>query len=250
MGVTVDLLGASKMLSAKLKLMCSSSKLTSTSVISLLNFLKCVGKAEPSLLPNIISSLLGEKWLKTSHGYNSAPDCILYDLEWKTVLQFVYLPFVDAAFYGPDIFLFKDELKMLGVVVDFSEGAHFVAKDLELPKELALVTPQCALLLLRCFRSLRNSSKASDQSLVELFRIKLKGSKWIKTHMGYKSSEKSLLFNPEWECSLELDDAPFIDQSFYGTLNVLEKDDLKAIGVKADVEEVCSTIYQILGLHV
>lgn len=68
--------------------------------------------------------------------------------------------------------------------------------------------------------------------------------------MGYKSSEKSLLFNPEWECSLELDDAPFIDQSFYGTLNVLEKDDLKAIGVKADVEEVCSTIYQILGLHV
>ncbi|KAK9284770.1 hypothetical protein L1049_023947 [Liquidambar formosana] len=178
------------------------------------------------------------------------PDSILFDTEWGTLTQFVDLPLIDQPFYGDAIYSFKDELKMLGVIIDFNEGAHFVAGGLKLPpEEPALIKADSALSLLQCVTSLRNSNKPSNQSLLEPLLKKLRGSKWLKTHMGYRSPEESVLYDAEWECHLNQLDAPFIDQEYHGTFSSVEKDVLKAIGVKTDIEEVCTLISQILTSH-
>uniref|UniRef100_A0A7N2MZP0 Sacsin n=1 Tax=Quercus lobata TaxID=97700 RepID=A0A7N2MZP0_QUELO len=43
---------------------------------------------------------------------------------------------------------------------------------------------------------------------------------------------------------------PFIDEKFYVTLSSLEKEDLKAIGVKVDIEEACNLISHALTSHI
>lgn len=92
--------------------------------------------------------------MKTSHGYKCGPDSVLFDSIWGTVAQFVDLPIIDEAFYGIGIYAYKDQLKMLGVVVDFHEGAHFVARGLCMPKEPAFMTANSALALLQCVKAL------------------------------------------------------------------------------------------------
>ncbi|XP_058188028.1 uncharacterized protein LOC131304709 [Rhododendron vialii] len=245
-GVAVNLDQVCNMLITKVKFLLSLSGLTSDIVISLLNCMKCMSKTKAPQLTRLMSCLSGEKWLKTCDGYRSAPDAILFDSDWGTVAPFVDLPKIDDAFYGNSIFSFKNELKMLGVVVDFNEGARLVARGLELPEEPVSVTAECTFSLLSCARSLRQSSKSSDLSLHENFLNKLKGSKWLKTHVGYRTPEDSLIFDPEWNSSLEERDGPFIDQGFYGNLTSLHKDELIAIGVKADTEDVCTSLFQIL----
>ncbi|KAH7847933.1 hypothetical protein Vadar_031793 [Vaccinium darrowii] len=249
-GVAVNLDQVCDMLIHKVKCLLSVNGLTSDIVISLLNCMRCMTENMAQQLSRLLSCLSREKWLKTRDGYRFAPDLILFSSEWGTVSQFVDLPLLDNAFYGSSISSFKDELKMLGVMVDFNEGARFVARGLKLPVEPISVTAECALSLLNCSRSLRHSSKSSDQALFGNFLTKLKGSKWLKTHMGYRAPEESLIFDPEWNSNLEERDGPFIDQGFYGNLSSLYKDELIAIGVKVDTEEVCSSVLQILTSHV
>ncbi|KAH7847938.1 hypothetical protein Vadar_031865 [Vaccinium darrowii] len=251
-GVVVNLDQVCSMLVTKVKFLLSSDHLTGDIVISLLNCIKCLKEKMAPQLTFLISFLSGEKWLKTRDGYRSAPDMILFDSDWASVSQFVDLPLIDDAFYGNSIFSFKKELKMLGVIVDFTEGARLVARGLELPGEPVSVRAECAFSLLNCAISLRQSSKSSGQSLPSLlgnFVNKLKGSKWIKTHMGYRTPEETLIFNPEWNSCLDERDGPFIDQGFYGNLTSLHKKELVAIGVKEDTEDVCTLIFQILTSH-
>ncbi|CAL5366615.1 unnamed protein product [Camellia sinensis] len=246
-GVAVDLDGVFKMLSDQFKFSLSSGRLTNVHVISTLNCMKCMGKKKPSQLFELRSCLMGDKWLKTSHGYKYTSESVLFDSKWGTIAQFVNLPLIDESFYGNDIYLYKDQLKMLGVVVDFSEGAHFVARGLCLPKEPALLTADSALSLLQCVKSLRMNS--SGLFLLKDLVDKLRGSKWMKTHIGYRYPEESLLFDPEWTCYLEKFDAPFIDECFYKNFPSLSMEDLKAVGVKVDIEEACKLISRILNSH-
>ncbi|KAK7840286.1 hypothetical protein CFP56_016885 [Quercus suber] len=249
-GVVVDINGACKMLSFTLKSTLSSSSLTSTNVFSLLNCIRCMNKIMQTQLLDIIRCLSGEKWLKTCHGYKSAPESILFDQKWGTVSKFVDLPFIDEAFYGLSIHSYKCELNMLGVVINFSEGAHFVARGLKLPRETASLAPEGALSLLQCATSLKKSCKSTDHTTFKILLNKLTGSKWLKTHMGYRFPQECILFNPDWECYLTPNDGPFIDEKFYVTPSSLEKEDLIAIGVKVDIEEACNLISRALTSHV
>ncbi|XP_075655120.1 uncharacterized protein LOC142625328 [Castanea sativa] len=221
-GVVVDINGACKMLSFTLKSTLSSSSLTRTNVFSLLNCIRCMNKIMQTQLLDIIRS--GEKWLNTCHGYKSAPETILFDQKWGTVSKFVDLPFIDEAFYGLSIHSYKCELNMLGVVINFSEGAHFVARGLKLPREAASLAPEGALSLLQ--------------------------KQMAKNTHGLQVPQECILFNPDWECYLTPNDGPFIDEKFYVTLSSLEKEDLKAIGVKVDIEEACNLISHSLTSHV
>ncbi|KAI8030890.1 hypothetical protein LOK49_LG01G03112 [Camellia lanceoleosa] len=197
-----------------------------------------------------LTGAIGEKWLKTCHGYRFASGSILFDPKWGTVSQFVDVPLIDDACYGNKIFSFKDELKMMGVMVNFNEVAHFVARGLKLPQEPVSVTADCTSSLLHCAKSLRHSTKLSDQSLLEHLLNKLKGSKWLKTHMGYRTPNKSHMFNPEWNSCLEEQDGPLIDQGFYGTSNSLERDELKAIGVKTDTKDIALQFSNTSGVRI
>ena len=249
-GVVVDINGACTMLSFTLKSTLSSSSLTCANVFSLLSCISYMNKTMQSQLLDIISCLSGEKWLKTCHGYKSAPESILFDPKWGTVFKVVDLPFIDEAFYGLRIHSYKCELNLLGVVTNFSEGVHIVARGLKLPKEPASLAPEGALSLLQRATSLRNSCKSTDHSTFKILLDKLTGARWLKTHMGYKAPQECILFNPEWECYLTPNDRSFIDEKFYVTVSSLEKKYLKAIGVKVDIEEVCHLISHALMSHI
>ena len=145
---------------------------------------------------------------------------------------------------------YKCELNMLSVVINFSEGAHFVTRVLKLPREPASLAPKGALSLLQYATSLRNSCKSSDHSTFKILLNKLTRRKWIKTHMSYRSPQECIMFNPEWKCYLTPNDGPFIDEKFYVTLSSLEKEDLKAIRVKVDIEEACNLISHALTSHI
>ncbi|XP_058185661.1 uncharacterized protein LOC131302885 [Rhododendron vialii] len=220
--VAVNLDQVCNMLITKVRFLLATSSLTGDIVISLLNCMKCMREKMAPQLTRLMSCLSGEKWLKTRDGYRSARDSCLFDSEWGTVTQFVDLPLIDDAFYGNSISSFKNELTMLGVMVNINDGARVVAKGLVLPFEPGSVRADCAFSLLNCARSLRQSSKSSDQALLDNFLQELKG------------KER---------------DGPFIDQGFYGNLSPLYKDELIAIGVKADTKEVCTTIFKILTSH-
>ncbi|KAL3526922.1 hypothetical protein ACH5RR_011578 [Cinchona calisaya] len=106
-GVMVNLESATKLLAMKIK--------------SLLSTMQTC---------DLISCLMKEKWLKTTHGFKSASDSILFNEKWATLSQIVDLPIIDEAYYGDEIYSFKDELKLLGAVIDFIDGAIFVARAL------------------------------------------------------------------------------------------------------------------------
>ncbi|XP_075655123.1 uncharacterized protein LOC142625330 [Castanea sativa] len=248
--VVVDINGACTMLSFTLKSTLSSSNITCANVFSLLNCISYMNKTIQSQLLDIISCLSGEKWLKTCHGYKSAPESILFDPKWGTVFKVVDLPFIDEAFYGLKIHSYKCELNMLNVVTNLSEGAHIVARGLKLPKEPASLAPKGTLSRLQCATSLRNSCKSTDHSTFKILLDKLTGAKWLKIYMGYRSPQECIMFNPEWECYLTPNDGLFIDEKFYVTVSSLEKEDLKAIGVKVDIEEACHLISRALMPHI
>ncbi|XP_027182294.1 uncharacterized protein LOC113780715 [Coffea eugenioides] len=241
--VIVNLDSASKLVVDKLKLLIASSGLIGTKVISLLNFLKCAKNEMPCLVSAIVSCLLEEMWLKTNNGYSYTSHAILFNCEWATVSQLVNLPVIDETFYGDEIYNFKEELKMLGVVVNFNNGIPIIVRGLKLPEDPSLVTVDMFLSLLHCVASLK-SDNSSDQSLLEDLLKKLRAARWLKTHLGYRLPQEALLYDLDWEGHLKLLDGPFLDQSFYRNLDCVEMDALRMIGVKTGPQEVCNWFFQ------
>lgn len=246
-GVMVDSESLWKAVAYQIKRLSSTCTLSSVLVLSLLKFIKQMNKNMSLKLQELTNCLSDEKWLKTCHGYKCANYSILFDSKWGTISQFVDLPLIDDAFYGIAIYGYRYELKMMGMVVDFSEGSEFVASGLNTLKDQGIVSADGALTLLQCIRSLL--SKSSNRALTENFLETLKESKWLKTHMGYRLPKECLLFDSIWESVLEREDGPFIDESYYEAEISSYNDQLKDLGVKSDAEDVCKLISEILFSH-
>ena len=189
------------------------------------------------------------KWLQTRRGDKRFPsDCILFGPDWQSILPItVDLPFLDDSdnYYGKDIHKYKEELKNMGVIVEFKDGAKFVAAGLHFPVDPARITNENVFSLLQCIRILNGVNYSfPDPFLKQISR------KWLKTTKGYRPPEKCLLFVPKWGSYLKRTDGPFIDEDFYGSNITLYKEELKAIGVILDVEEGCSLIASHLEFHV
>ena len=127
----------------------------------------------------------------------------------------------------------------MGVVVEFKDGAKFVAAGLHFPMDPACITNENVYSLLECIRILNEGVNYSipDPFLKQISR------KWLKTTYGYRPPEECLLFDPRWGSYLERTDGPFIDEDFYGCNITLYKEELKAIGVTLEVEDGCSVVY-------
>ncbi|OMP11622.1 hypothetical protein CCACVL1_00391 [Corchorus capsularis] len=206
-GVAVDFDGAFQMIIAQFKLLSSSHSLTPANIISLLICVRDMIQKRPSQLLEFHSSLLGEKWLKTRHGYRAPKESILFSSKW--------------------------------------EGAGFVARGLKQPVGSGLITRDSAISLLECINCLM--SKCNDQNAFVAFLDNLKRSKWLKTTFGYSVPEQCILFDPTWEGVLERTDVPSLDEDYYNADFSVFKNELRVIDVKVDPGEVCCILLRILS---
>ncbi|CAM0878625.1 unnamed protein product [Alopecurus aequalis] len=114
--------------------------MSSTSVLSLLgcvrSWLACTAIFPKDFMEKITSC----RWLRTTLGYQSPEECILFDPEQSNSIDIEDGPFIDECFYGSEIASFRDALAAIGVTVDVRRGHDLVAQHLRSHKETATIS--------------------------------------------------------------------------------------------------------------
>ncbi|KAG9129254.1 hypothetical protein Leryth_006468 [Lithospermum erythrorhizon] len=186
------------------------------------------------------------KWLKTRLGdYREPKECILHSSAWDPISSISLLPFIDDNYYGKSLHDFKEELQGMGVVDSIGLGAKFVAAGLRMPKNPTIIMPTAMVLLLQCVRYLEYDKESKSLLICCLTKL---GQSWVKTTTGYKSPKECLLFGSDWNKFLQLEDGPFMDTKFYGSLDNY-KNELAYLEVATDVPNGCQSIFANLGSY-
>jgi len=175
-------------------------------VILMLKFIRC---QRESVLPldKFVNSVGNGNWLKTSLGLRSPVGCVLYDKGWEVASQISAIPFIDSTYFGEEIYNFKEELKLLGVIVGFSRNYQVVIDHLKLPSNFASLNAGTIMLLMECIKF----SPSSDKLLNSI-----KTASCLKTNMGFKTPGDCFLSDAVWGCILEVfGGLPVIDKKLY-----------------------------------
>ncbi|KAM0886813.1 hypothetical protein ACQ4PT_029434 [Festuca glaucescens] len=116
-GLIIRFEEASKAIGNIFKKMVLKSSLTKVTVLALLASYRQLRKQSP-IPVELFNGMRNEKWLRTSLGFRSPSDAILYDEEWKSLSPIADLPFIndDDSHDGlsKEIHGYKHELKGLG----------------------------------------------------------------------------------------------------------------------------------------
>ncbi|CAN8254878.1 unnamed protein product [Cochlearia groenlandica] len=204
-----------------------TSSMSRENVFSILKFIRHL--RENLLPPNdFINAIKDHYWLRTTCGDRSPDGAVLFSQEWKSALLISDLPMIDRDFYGEaSLNGFKNELQLLGVVVDFTGNHSLIVCHLNHSK-LNYLTRDAMFLVLDCMRHL------SPRKLIDA----LKSSQCFKTKNGYKSPAECFIADPEWSCLLSVFDCfPLLDEAFYGSKILAYKVELQQIGVVVQLEE-------------
>ncbi|KAL2894915.1 Muramidase-released protein, partial [Bienertia sinuspersici] len=81
-------------------------------------------------LAPFLENIMASEFLKTSRGNKPPKQCVLLQPQWKDILQFTDLPFLDEVYYGNHIYEYHDELKSIGVKVNEIEVCAILFKSL------------------------------------------------------------------------------------------------------------------------
>ncbi|XP_076915812.1 uncharacterized protein LOC143575286 [Bidens hawaiensis] len=242
-GVMADLEDAAKEFTRVFKQQASASSIRKENVLTFLECFRKLKKSKVKLPKDFKKFIRQEKWLKTKLGdYRSPNRCILFDAGWEPISQISILPVIDEQFYGIGIRDYHVELKQLGVITEFKDGAKFVAATLFLPESLSNITPASVYALLDSVKRLRESASEIPAKFLE----KLSRNNWLKTHCGYKRPNECLLFDKDWDGFLKRDDGPFIDEKFYGSRIESYKDELSFLEVVTVINEGCKLVASYL----
>ncbi|CAL4981124.1 unnamed protein product [Urochloa decumbens] len=233
-GVRFEFQEASAYIGSQLMSMAASNTLTRESVYSLLRLIRYL--REKVLSPSeLIASVKGGCWMKSTLGYRRPSDCIIYDSEWTVVSCISNQPFLDVQFYGEAILSYKPELELLGVIVGFKNNYQLVIDSFKFNS--AAITSEATILILKCIRYVGSC---------EDFIRKLKDLKWVKTNVGFCTPNVSFLVDPEWECLVKIfKGIPIIDLGFYGSVISSYAEELKKTGLITRFEEASKAIAQV-----
>ncbi|KAJ3707080.1 hypothetical protein LUZ61_010785 [Rhynchospora tenuis] len=187
------------------------------------------------------SSRAREKWLSTNMGMREPGSSVLFNSAWKSISSIANVPFIE---YSSEIKGYKDELRTLGVAITLEEGVSFVLQGINLPMDPTTITASNSLLLLKCIKCWNGPRKNIPKEFMGSIK-----KKWLKTVLGYRCPEESLLFDSNYSSLIQRSDGPFIDVEFYGSEIALYKNQLRDIGVKVDMRHGCSLVSQYLKFH-
>ncbi|KAI3942792.1 hypothetical protein MKW92_005646 [Papaver armeniacum] len=188
--------------------------------------LECVRATNSSTFEKVLKD---QKWLYA--GVLKSPgECFLFGSEWGCLLEvFNGFPSISNEHYGSAIVFYKDELKKLGVVVDFDEACKVFARQFKQHASSSSITKENVLRFLACYRKLE---KTSHRLPMEVKKC-LSEEKWLQTRLGTRSPKDSILFHSDWENLSPIVSLPFIDDTDtgYGKRILDYSVELKAIGV-------------------
>ncbi|KAI3686351.1 hypothetical protein L1987_80026 [Smallanthus sonchifolius] len=229
-GVQFENKDACEYVGKRLMSLAASSNLTRDNVVSILKFIQYLGVNYISS-EALVNTIKQGKWVRTSQGEMIPKNSVLFSNEWNAASQLSNIPFIDKDYYGREVFSFKKELEMLGVVVKFDESCYqLVSDNLKSSSLLTSLSSEATLLMLRCIQKLHSSDK-----LVQA----IKHQKCIKTNLGYRCPSECFLVTSEteWGCLLQVFGSfPIVDKNFYGSSIFSMEKELKKIGVMVDFE--------------
>ncbi|RZC63305.1 hypothetical protein C5167_025063 [Papaver somniferum] len=174
LGVVVDFDEAAKVFARQFKEHASSSSITKENVLSFLSCYRQLKKADRHLPMEVSKCLREEKWLQTRLGRRVPKESILFHSDWENLSPIVSLPYIDDSDtgYGGGNLEYRDELKAVGVVTEFSAGMQFVVSGLNIPTNPSDVAPESFLSLMNCIRILLKENNAlPEQFLAQLEAI-------------------------------------------------------------------------------
>ncbi|CAL9136811.1 unnamed protein product [Musa textilis] len=230
-GVRIEFCQASEYIGKHLMDLAAHSILTRGNVYSLLKLIRYL--REMQLSPKyLIQSVKNGRWLQASHGYKTPSESIPLDSEWTIASQVSSLPFIDTNSYGEEIVGYRTELDLLGVLVGFNKNYQLVVDNFKMPT--SCTSSHATIFILECVRHARAPDK-----LIE----KTRQTKWLKTHLGYKTPSESFLVASEVCLLSVVNGVPIIDEGFYGgRIRSYEEEELKKIGVGVDIDDLSKVI--------
>ncbi|KAJ4799969.1 ATP/DNA binding protein [Rhynchospora pubera] len=241
LGVAVTLAESSRAVSCRFMQLLGASSITKENVLSLLECYRQIKNKKGRFPVDLISCMKREKWLSTKMGMRKPGSSVLFNSAWESISSIANVPFIE---YSSEIRGYKDELRTLGVAITLEEGVSFVLQGINLPMDPTTITASNSLLLLKCMKCWNGPRKNIPKEFIGGIK-----KKWLKTVLGYRCPEESLLFDLNYSSLIQRDDAPFIDEEFYGSEIALYKNQLRDIGVKVDMRHGCSLVSQYLKLH-
>ncbi|XP_020203404.1 uncharacterized protein LOC109788952 [Cajanus cajan] len=213
----------------------SPSDLVNMTAEAVLLIMECIRFSRAS--SKLINPLRGTNCLKTNMGFKAPDECFLYDPVYGCILEvFDGLPVINSKFYGEKIFTYKDELKQMGVVVDFMEAIQKVEHLFKQKASETSLNPQNVLSFLSCCRLLKGTGCEFPSS----FSLIIGDMKWLQTVVGdHRRPRKCILYGPEWKAISSIARLPFIDESdnCYGKGIHEYKEELKSIGVVTQLKD-------------
>ncbi|KAL6317276.1 hypothetical protein AAG906_030029 [Vitis piasezkii] len=113
--------------------------LDTIALIECIKYLISKFKEQP-LLDNLFSNLMRSKWLKTRKVYKKPEECILFDPTWKVILEETDAPMIEHTFYKSEIFMYKNQLRAIGVKVDPGDVCSLLSRYLMSLTETSSIT--------------------------------------------------------------------------------------------------------------
>ncbi|KAJ0077148.1 hypothetical protein Patl1_36513 [Pistacia atlantica] len=222
------------------------SPLTKHNAFLLLDWIKNLKNNIPQKLLTCIKE---GGWLKVtmngSPSYKPPSESFFLTSSLGTILQngsvLVDIPLVDQSFYGDSIHNYKEELKAIGVMFEYSEACQFIGERLMSLAASSNVTRSNVLSILN-FAKFLGENYLSPDSLIST----IKGGSWLKTDHGYKSPVGSVLFDQEWKVASQISNIPFIDQAYYGEAILCFKKELQQLGVVLGFDQHYALVIQHL----
>ncbi|CAH1443071.1 unnamed protein product [Lactuca virosa] len=183
----------------------------------------------------LVDAIRYSRCLMTNLGYNAPYFSFLLNPEsqWGCLLQvFESFPLIDEHFYGRSIYSMSNELKKIGVVVDFEHAITKFTLTFE-NRSSSSIKKEQVLSFLKCYRKLKKLKLKLPVDLKNCIRKK----KWLRTRLGdYRSPNECILFSTDWELISSISMLPFIDDTndFYGSEIHDYRVELKKFGVVTD----------------
>uniref|UniRef100_A0ACD5XLK8 Uncharacterized protein n=1 Tax=Avena sativa TaxID=4498 RepID=A0ACD5XLK8_AVESA len=155
LGVVVDVKVGARFVMMDLNIPNNFTAMTVDTVFSLLECIRSWISCKQEI-PEEFLEKIDKKWLKTTMGYKCPKECILFDLKHSSICM-EDGPFIDETFYGSDITLFKDVLKVIGVTVNLEKGCDLVAHHLKVHSLIGTIS-RIYIYLMECNWKPRNNA--------------------------------------------------------------------------------------------
>lgn len=225
-----------------------SSGLSSLSADALLLILQCMGRNQSA---KVVKALKSTKCLKTSVGFKTPSECVWFDPEWGCLLRvFNGVPLVDTGFYDKGIATYKNELKQLGVVVDFEEAVKLFVRCFKEHASNRSISKENVISFLSSYRKLR----ATDHKFPTELKSCIREVKWLRTRYCdfYRCPKECILDDgSQWESISPIARLPFINDSpgYYGKAIRDYAKELKSMGVVINFKDGVKFVASCLRFH-